>query len=183
MIKAGYEYLLAYKITVPIYDYTVKFCDRYIGKYSRLYEQITQAARSGMQNISEGNKEKSLENYIKLTGIARGSQEELLKDFLSFARQKKIPIWPKEKVYREIREIRIIWEILRKTPYLPDSPNFPPLPNSLEQIVNLMITLINQANYLIDKLIASLEQKFINEGGFRENLFKKRLEEKNKNKR
>lgn len=43
-----------------------------------------------------------------------------------------------------------------------------------------MITLINQANYLIDKLIASLEQKFIREGGFREKLFQKRLEEKNK---
>ena len=23
--KAGYEYLLAYKITIPIYDYTVNF--------------------------------------------------------------------------------------------------------------------------------------------------------------
>lgn len=28
--KAGYEYLLAYKITVPIYDYTVVFCKRHI---------------------------------------------------------------------------------------------------------------------------------------------------------
>ena len=37
-----------------------------------------------------------------------------------------------------------------------------------------MITLINQANLLIDRLTASLEQKFIREGGFRENLFKKR---------
>ncbi len=26
--KAGYEYLLAYKITIPIYDYTVIFCKR-----------------------------------------------------------------------------------------------------------------------------------------------------------
>lgn len=180
MIKAGYEYLLAYKITVPIYDYTVEFCDHYIGKFSRNYEQMTQAGRSGMQNISEGNKEKSLENYIKLTGIARGSQEELLKDFLAFARQRKIPVWPKDRVKREIREIGVIWEILRKTPYLPDSPNFPPLPNNPEQAVNLMITLINQANYLIDKLLASLENKFIREGGFREKLFQKRREFRNK---
>lgn len=102
--KAGYEYLLAYKITVPIYDYTVEFCDRYVGKYSRHYEQMTQAARSGTENIAEGYKEKSLENYIKLTGVARGSQEELLKDFLTFARQKKIPITPISLLYLTIKK-------------------------------------------------------------------------------
>ena len=26
--KAGYEYLLCYKLTVPIYDYTVEFVKR-----------------------------------------------------------------------------------------------------------------------------------------------------------
>ena len=30
MKKAGYEYLLAYKVSVPIYDYTVVFCQRCI---------------------------------------------------------------------------------------------------------------------------------------------------------
>jgi hypothetical protein len=30
MAKAGYEYLLAYKITVAIYDYAVEFVNRYI---------------------------------------------------------------------------------------------------------------------------------------------------------
>ena len=28
--KAGYEYLLAYKLTVPIYDYTMEFVKRWI---------------------------------------------------------------------------------------------------------------------------------------------------------
>lgn len=176
MAKAGYEYLLAYKITVPIYDYTAEFCDRYLGKYSRTREQMTQAARSGTQNIAEGYQQESLEGYIKLTGVTRGSLEELLKDFLAFGRQRKIPVWPAERARKEIGEIREIWEVLRKTPALPDSPDFPPLPDNLEKVINLMITLVNQANLLIDRLIASLEQKFIAEGGFRENLFKKRRE-------
>lgn len=62
--KAGYEYLLAYKITVPIYDLTVEFCKRYIDLRSRTKDQMEQAARSGMQNIAEGNRQQSLASYI-----------------------------------------------------------------------------------------------------------------------
>jgi len=109
--KAGYEYLLAYKITVPIYDYTVEFCRRWINKFSRTYDQMEQAARSGTQNVAEGSKQQSLKEYIKLTGVNRGSLEELLKDYLAFARQHKIRVWPTERAKREIGEIREIWEI------------------------------------------------------------------------
>ena len=176
--KAGYEYLLAYKITVPIYDYTVVFCRKYIDYKSRTTDQMTQAARSGMQNISEGNRQQSLAGYIKLSGVARGSLEELLNDYLSYARQHEIPIWDKDRVRREIRESREIWEILTKTPTLPSSPSFPSLPTDPQIAVNLLVSLIKQANYLIDKLIISLKEKHTREGGFSENLLKKRLEYK-----
>src|SRR3990167_1406342 len=117
--KAGYEYLLAYKITIPIYDYTVIFCKRAQSPHfpnfpqlssSRTFDQMVQAARSGSQNIAEGNQQSSLEGYIKLTAV------------------------------------------------------------------NLMITLVNQAIFLQKRLAQSLTEKFIKEGGFRENLFKKRSE-------
>jgi len=187
MTKAGYEYLLAYKLSVPIYDYTVEFCNRCSPYHSnspnfphlsspRTFDQMIQAARSGMQNLPEGYKQESLEGYIKLTGVTRGSLEELLKDYLAYARQNKIEIWGGERAKREIREISKIWDIVRKNPTLPDSPNFPPLPDRPEIAINLLITLINQDNFLIDKLLTSLEKKFIETGGFRENLFKKRLE-------
>lgn len=168
MYKAGYEYLLAYKITVPIYDYTVIFCKRYrtLLSSARTYDQMVQAARSGTQNIPEGNQQASLESYIKLTGVNHGSLEELLKDFLAFARQNNIEIWEKVRVEREVRELNHVWEIIKKTPTLPNSPNFPDFPDNLTKTVNLK------------KLQRSLEQKFVKEGGFRENLFKKRLENK-----
>lgn len=178
--RAGYEYLLCYKLTVPIYDYTVEFVRRWIYYRSRTRDQMEQAARSGMTNIAEGNKQKSLELYIKLAGISRGSLEELLKDYFSFARQNNLKIWDKQRCVREIREIRRIWEIIKKNPTLPDSPNFPDLPPSPEKAVNLMITLINQANFLTDKLIASLLEKHQKEGGFSENLLRKRLRYKTK---
>lgn len=135
---AGYEYLLAYKITVPIYDYTVVFCDRWITKSSRTHDQMVQAARSGMQNIAEGFKEQGTKGYIKLSGVSRGSLEELLKDYHSFARQRNLSIWPKEKA------------------------------------TNLMITLIHQANYLLDRLIPSLKERYRVKGGLTEELYRER---------
>lgn len=186
--KAGYEYLLAYKITVPIYDYTVEFCSRCSPYHphppdlprfpplssARTQDQMVQAARSGMQNISEGNKQQGLKGYIKLSGIARGSLEELLKDYTAYARQHSIPVWSSDKAKREIREIRLIWEILKKNLALPDFPHFPNLPNHPDQAVNLMITLIHQANYLIDKLIISLKELHKTKGGLTEELYSAR---------
>lgn len=209
--KPGYEYLLAYKLTVPIYDYTVEFCTRcspYTRSRSpqsplpstnplsstspkespkfpqlssnRTHDQMVQAGRSGMQNIPEGFKQQSLASYIALAGVSRGSLEELLNDYLSYARQNKLEVWDKDKAKREIREIGEIWAIIKNNPYLPASPNFPNLPTDPTKALNLLLTLIQQANYLIDKLILSLKEKHKTEGGFRENLFKKRMEFKTK---
>lgn len=180
--KAGYEYLIAYKITIPLYDYTVEFCKRYrqLLSSTRTFDQMVQAARSGSTNIAEGNQQTSLEGYIKLTGVNRASLEELLKDYLAFSRQNRVEVWEKVRVEREVRELNQIWEILKKTPTLPDSPNFPNLPENLTKTVNLLITLTNQAIYLQKKLQQSLQKKFIEQGGFRENLFKRRLEFKKK---
>jgi len=174
--KAGYEYLLAYKITVPINDLNYQFCERHISRFSRTFDQMVQAARSGMQNITEGSKQQGLKGYIKLAGVSRGSLEELLNDYMAYARQKKIPIWSKEKANREIRDIQEIWDILKAAPTLPDSPDFPDLPEDEEVAVNMMITLINQANSLIDKLILSLKDKHMKEGGLTEELYRKRKE-------
>lgn len=174
--KAGYEHLLAYKITVPIYDLTVEFCNLHISKFSRTHDQMVQAARSGMQNISEGNQQEGLKGYIKLSGVARGSLEELLKDYHAYARQNRIKIWPKEKARKEIKEIKEIWGIIKSNPALPDTPNFPHLPDNIELVVNIMITLVNQANYLIDNLVVSLKEKHMKEGGLTEELYRKRKE-------
>lgn len=174
--KSGYEYLLAYKITMPIYDYTVEFCKRWVNKRSRTYDQMEQAARSGMQNISEGSKQQGLKSYIKLSGVSRGSLEELLKDFKAFARQRKITILSETEAKKAIGEIEKVWRVIRATPTLPNSPNFPDLPHNPDKAVNLMITLINQANYLIDKLIDSLKEKHKTKGGLTEELYRTRKE-------
>lgn len=173
--RAGYEYLLAYKITVPIYDLTVEFCGQHIDKFSRTRDQMIQAARSGMQNLLEGNQQQGKKGYIKLFGVARGSLEELLKDYHAYARQHKIEIWDKAKCGREIREIEETWDIVKQNPTLPDNPDFPVLPKDPAKAVNLMITLINQACYLNDKLTESILKKHREEGGLTEQLYRDRM--------
>lgn len=173
-VQTKYKYLVAYKITVPIYDLAFEFCEQNIDRFSRTKDQMIQAARSGMQNIVEGCQQQGLKGYIKLAGIARGSLEELLNDYISYARQNKIEIWPREKCLREISKIGKIWEIIKKDKVLPNFPNFLNLSKDKTKAVNLMITLINQANYLVDKLINSLKEKHMREGGLTEELYRKR---------
>lgn len=62
--------------------------------------------------------------------------------------------------------------------YLPNWANWT---NEPEKFANLMLTLIFKENYLLDNLIRSLENKFVTEGGYSENLTKRRLDEKFKN--
>jgi four helix bundle protein len=51
----GYRKLKSFQIAQLVYDITVRFCDKYIDKFSRTHDQMVQAARSGVQNIAEGS--------------------------------------------------------------------------------------------------------------------------------
>ena len=50
----GYRHLRSFQITTLIYDGTVFFCKNFIDFKSRTNDQMVQAARSGRQNIAEG---------------------------------------------------------------------------------------------------------------------------------
>ncbi len=91
----------------------------------------------------------------------------------SFCYYKSMEYKNKKGQYKAGYEYLLAYKI--SVPTIPDYPNFPDLPNDVIHTVNLMIILVNQAIYLQKRLQQSLEQKFIKEGGFRENLFKKRL--------
>ena len=81
-----------------VYDGTVKFCERFLQKRDRTYDQMVQAARSGKQNILEGSQASgtSKETEIKLVNVARASLEELLEDYRDFLRVRKAVLWPKD---------------------------------------------------------------------------------------
>lgn len=170
----GYENLIVYQQAVIIYDLTVEFCKKYLDKFSdkRTIEQMIQAARSGKQNIVEGSLEKSLKMNIKLTGVSRGSFGELLEDYRDFLRTRKLLIWQKgDTRLLPIRRMRISSNLANET-------NWSNWTYNQERFANLMLTLISKENYLLDRLTASLENKFVKEGGYSENLTRRRLEEK-----
>lgn len=52
--------------------------------------------------------------------------------------------------------------------------------DNIEQVVNTIICIIHQTNYLLDRQIRKLEELFIKEGGIRERMLKARLNERNK---
>jgi four helix bundle suffix protein len=169
----GYKTLPFYQQSEIIYDFTVEFCNRYIDRRSRTQDQMVQAGRSGKQNIAEGYLQKSLEGRIKLVGVSRGSLEELLKDYEDYLRQHGHKQWeknsPESIVVRKIAYNRYKSYNDYKIYIVPS-----------EKAANTMICLINQTNQLLDQKLRWLEEQFVREGGFRENLFKKRLEYRNK---
>lgn len=172
MSKPGYHYLTTYMLASVIYDLTVEFTNEFLPgrEHLRIREQMNHAGRSGRQNIAEGYKEKSLQSYIKLLGVADASLEELILDYQDYLRQRKLPIWSVEDPrIRRFREFRVFWvdENTLNTPKLPKNPTI---------AANMTITLIAQTTYLLSKQIKALEEKFISEGGYRENLFKKRMQ-------
>jgi hypothetical protein len=54
----GYRKLRSFQTAQLAYDATVVFCNRFIDKRSRTHDQMVQAARSGVQNIAEGDASK-----------------------------------------------------------------------------------------------------------------------------
>ncbi len=169
--KAGYKYLTTYILATVIYDLAVIFCQRFITSY-RQKEQMEQAARSDKSNIAEGYTFQSLETYIKLLGTACGSARELAEDCEDFLRQRNLTILEKnDPRVRKFREFRAVWVSL-------NIPNTPNLPKDPEEAANFLLTLCQMQTFLLNRQIEALKAKFVNEGGFRENLFKQRINRK-----
>lgn len=167
-----YKKLLTFQLSEEIYDMTVAFCKKHLAGYDnfRTRDQMIQAARSGKQNIVEGSLGRSLKNYIKLVGVARASLGELLEDYRDYSRTNSISLWePSDSRFKQF--------IGKRQTILPHNPNIPHKP---EVALNYLINLICRCTYLLDRQIRALEQKFTQEGGYSENLFKKRMNYRNR---
>ena len=166
----GYARLRSYQCAQLVYDGTVIFCDRFVDKRSRTHDQMVQAARSGVRNISEGSMASatSKKTELKLTGVARASLGELLRDNVDFLRHRGLPIWPKDSP--EAQAVR------RQHLHVPQHDAEPCDPFSLRTsapavAANTLICLIHQATYLLRRQLSTLEEEFLKHGGFTEKLY------------
>lgn len=168
----GYRNLKSFQIAQLVYDVTVRFCDRFIQKYSRTHDQMVQAARSGVQNIAEGSQASgtSKKTELKLTNVARASLEELLLDYEDFLRQRNLVIWEwKDPRRHELISSRCstadevaLWV---KKVHMRDG-------EQVSQVAaNAILILVKIACKLLDKQILFQAEAFKNEGGFTERLY------------
>ena len=170
----GYKKLMLYQMAEIVYDLTVKFCKSYMSyssnkTYTRTYDQMIQAARSGKQNIAEGSMASGIskKTELKLIGVARASLEELLVDYQDFLGTKDLKLWGKDGPQAQaVRRLayRSNKSYKTYTTYL----------KSAESASNCLICLIHQTNYLLDKQLAALENEFLEKGGFTEALYRAR---------
>jgi restriction system protein len=182
----GYRRLRSYKVAEAVYDATVVFCRRFLAHDKRMSDQMIQAARSGVRNISEGSgaAATSRKTEMKLTNVARASlNDELLRDYESYLHQNGLRVWNKDS-----RETRAMRKRLREDNALnvpsekPGKPRLKGLSGLADFIAkadpeiagNAMICAVNQAVYLLKRQIESQGKMFLEEGGFTENLYRQR---------
>ncbi|MCK9460470.1 MAG: four helix bundle suffix domain-containing protein [Proteobacteria bacterium] len=165
--------LHSYRKSALIYDYTYRFCRRFLARSDRTIDQMVQAARSGKQNLVEGSKAAatSREMEIKLTNVARASLEELLEDFRDFLAVRDLREWSKDEP--EARRIR---HLGAQDPLPAESFREIVETGPAEVVANTAICLIHQANFLIDRQVQKLLREFVEDGGLRERMTRARLE-------
>ena len=194
----GYRKLKSFQMAQLVYDLTVRFCQRYVDRFSRTRDQMVQAARSGVQNIAEGSQASgtSKKTELKLTNVARASLEELRLDYEDFLRQRGLPVWLREdprrggliakrcssadEVAQWVKEVHdgrhgrgglstLSMPSTSSTRSISSNPSTFP-----EIAANAALVLIAVACSLLGRQIAAQSSAFEQEGGFSERLYRVR---------
>ena len=196
----GYRKLKSFQLARLVYDFTVRFCDRYVQPRSRTRDQMVQAARSDVQNIAEGSQASgtSKKTELKLTNVARARLEELRLDYEDFLRQRALPQLPPDHpalqrfkgrrcatlddvrawLQEERGQTRAGRDQARPAAGAPASVLVRARPcSSLSPpalLTNAALSLLNLCCYLLDRQLAAQARAFESQGGFTERLYRKR---------
>jgi four helix bundle suffix protein len=167
-----YTELRFYQRSDVLYQLTQVFCQRYLPHYGdRTVDQMVQAARSTKQNIAEGSTDgqTSTETELKLLGIARGSNQELLEDYQDYLKRKGMKEWfgkneRFDRLHRFCQE-HTLWD------------DYQPLTSRMtdEELANMAICLCHQVDKAMAKYLERRDREFTTEGGIRERMTAARL--------
>jgi four helix bundle suffix protein len=196
----GFRRLHSFTLATIVQLDTLRFCRRFLTQdhreagekfydpKGRQYDQMTQAARSGRQNIIEGSERSSTskDTEMKLTDVARASLSELRGDYEIFILDHGQLPWsvhsPEAKAINAIS--------LDDAPFKDDMVH-ESAKHALEQrkkyarwldaddpvvVANAMLIVIGRALNMLKSQIASQGKTFEETGGFSERLMTKRLE-------
>ncbi len=173
----NYRTLKAFKKAECIYDVTYYFANKFLKSNDRTIDQMIQAARSGKQNLAEGNIDgiTSREMELKLTNVNRASLHELLLDYEDYLRVRDLKQWeyndPRcvqtRRFCRNHLDSAIFREKIKE--------------RSDETVANIAITLIRQCDVLLKGLIEWKKRDFLKKGGIKEEMYKARKNWQKKN--
>ena len=187
----GYQWLDAWVLANVIQLGTQKFCLRFlkprIDPCGRLFDQMTQAARSGVANIAEGyaRRATSKETEMRLTDVAKASFAELTGDYLNWLLLAGQTPWSESDP--EAREVfstdlekasfrsdvacnsarHILGQYARFSRWLDAADSL--------VVARAMLVLLARENMMLGRKLAATHAGFVREGGFAENLTKDRL--------
>ena len=192
--SGGYRDSCSFQTATMIYDATYWFCEKFFDSRSRMVDQMVQAARSGRQNIAEGSRAAatSSQTELRLMNVARSSLEELLLDYEDYLRHRRLTQWEPDSA--EAMAVRNIPKNFKAAHG--DQTDLTDLSDQERRALyakwlehdepavraNALICVINQANYLLDQQIAALEEQFVDDGGYSEQLATLRIAAREKKK-
>ena len=160
-----------YQKAEVLYQLTYDFCERFLPHYGdRTVDQMIQAARSGKQNIVEGTEDgkTSTAMELNLLNVARSSIGELRQDYDDFLKSRKLAMWtPADARFQAMQEFTKNNNLLEQY-----SPYFSKW--SAEEMANVALTLCYQVDVMMNKYMAHLERRFVEEGGVKERMHKVR---------
>lgn len=201
----GFRRLHSFTLATIIQIETLRFCrrfltfdhrqagERFYDPKGRQYDQMTQAARSGRQNIIEGSERSatSKDTEMKLTDVARASLSELRGDY-------EILIIDREQLPWSVHspEAKAVNTVSLDTPPFTDDLVHESAKHALEQrkkyarwldaddaviVANAMLIIISRALNMLKSQIEAQGRAFEETGGFNERLMAKRIEAREKN--
>ena len=173
----NYRTLKAFQKAECIYDVTFYFAHQFLKSGDRTIDQMIQAARSGKQNLAEGNIDgiTSREMELRLTNVNRASLHELLLDYEDYLRVRGLEQWrhddPRCVQTRAFCRAHLDSAIYREKIK----------ERSDETIANIAITLIHQCDALIRGLIEWKKRDVLENGGIKEEMYRARKEWQKRN--
>ena len=170
-----YTNLRFYQRSDVLYQLTQVFCQKYLPKYGdRTVDQMVQSARSVKQNIAEGSSDgqTSTEVEIRLLGISRGSNLELLEDFHDYLKRKGIGEW-----FGKNPRFEPLHQFCKNHSRYEDYQALLPKMND-EELANMGICLCHQIDSALTKYIEKKDREFTTEGGIKERMTAARLEQR-----
>lgn len=205
--STGYKRLDVYILMNIIQLETLVFCRRFLSLHNdpcgRQFDQMTQAARSGVKNLTEGSERQatSMQTTLKLIDVAKASLCELRDDYLTWLLDKNLPPWPQRSAEAQaVYAVRfdaadygddinhdlaqhIIAQRAKFTRWFGEGNRKQSSAESGIIFANAMLILIGRALHMLDRLLQQHGDEFVKEGGFSERMTAARVEEKRNQRR